>query len=186
MDKATLRSEIRRLKRTFPREQLDTWSQTITRALLDDGRIGAARRVLLYHPLPDEVDTTALIARLQATHDIILPVVVGDDLVLRQYDGRLVEGTFGILEPTGPLLDDPSGIDLAIIPGMAFDTAGNRLGRGKGYYDRLLPRLDCTKVGICFPFQLRDAVPHEAHDIPMDAVATIIGGTAAIIDAHRH
>ena len=82
MDKATLRSEIRRLKRTFPREQLDTWSQTITRALLDDGRIGAARRVLLYHPLPDEVDTTALIARLQATHDIILPVVVGDDLVI--------------------------------------------------------------------------------------------------------
>ena len=88
MDKATLRSEIRRLKRTFPREQLDTWSQAITRALLNDGCIGAARRVLLYHPLPDEVDTTALIARLQATHDITLPVVVGDDLVRRQHDGR--------------------------------------------------------------------------------------------------
>lgn len=182
MNKAALRSEIRHLKRTFTRERLDEWSMAITRAVLDDARLAAARRVLLYHPLPDEVDTTPLISRLQATHEIILPVVRGDDLELRRHDGRLAEGAYGILEPTGPLLSDLSTVGVAIIPGMAFDTSGNRLGRGKGYYDRLLPRLDCPKVGICFPFQLLAAVPHEAHDIPMDAVATVAGGEAIIID----
>lgn len=182
MNKAELRSQIRRLKRTFTRERLDGWSQAITSALLGDARLAAARRVLIYHPLPDEVDTTPLISRLQGTHEVILPVVSGQELVLRQYDGRLTAGAYGILEPAGPLLDDLSTVDLAIIPGMAFDTSGNRLGRGKGYYDRLLPRLRCPKVGICFPFQLLAAVPHEAHDIPMDAVATVAGGEAIIID----
>jgi len=72
------------------------------------------------------------------------------------------------MEPTGPLFapEHYGEIELAIIPGMAFDSAGHRLGRGKGYYDRLLPNLKTAKLtGICFPFQLLEEVPAEAHDI---------------------
>jgi 5-formyltetrahydrofolate cyclo-ligase len=76
------------------------------------------------------------------------------------------------MEPTGPLFapENYDEIELALIPGMAFDRAGHRLGRGKGYYDRLLPRLKAQLLGICFPFQLLDEVPAESHDIPVGEI----------------
>ncbi len=129
--------------------------------------------MLLYHSLPDEVDTHALIRRWAGRKRILLPVVVGDDLELRLYagDDRLAPGAFHIEEPRGEPFTDYAGIDLAVIPGVAFDRAGNRLGRGKGYYDRLLPRLaDTYKIGLCYPFQLADSLPAEAHDVRMDEV----------------
>lgn len=131
--------------------------------------------MLLYHSLPDEVDTHAFIRRWSARKRILLPVVKGDDLELRLYTGddRLTEGAFHIDEPTGTAFTDYAAIDLAVIPGVAFDRQGNRLGRGKGYYDRLLPRIPTAyKLGLCFPFQVLNQIPAEAHDIPMDEVLT--------------
>ena len=131
--------------------------------------------MLLYHSLPDEVDTHAFIRRWSAQKRILLPVVKGYDLELRLYTGddRLTEGAFHIDEPTGTAFTDYAAIDLAVIPGVAFDRRGNRLGRGKGYYDRLLPRIPTAyKLGLCFPFQVLNQIPAEAHDIPMDEVLT--------------
>ena len=95
-------------------------------------------------------------------------------MVVRRYSGKadLQEGAFGIMEPCGELFTDYEAIDVAIIPGMAFDRHGNRLGRGKGYYDRFLPLLPTRvfKIGVCFPFQLLDDIPMEEHDIKMDVV----------------
>ena len=124
----------------------------------------AATTVLLYHSLKDEVDTR-----------ILLPVVVGDDLELRLYTGPedLKPGAYGIEEPTGELFTDYADIDFIVVPGVAFDRNGNRLGRGKGYYDRLLPRIPSAhKAGICFPFQLVEEVPAEPFDIRMDEIIT--------------
>ena len=134
----------------------------------------AARTVLLYHSLPDEVDTHDFIRRWSRSKRILLPVVRGTDLELRLYagDSCLAQGAFHINEPTGEAFTDYTAIDLAVVPGVAFDRLGNRLGRGKGYYDRLLPRLPatCPKIGLCFPCQLLDRIPSEAHDVRMDAV----------------
>ncbi len=75
------------------------------------------------------------------------------------------------MEPAGCLFTDYSAVDLAVVPGMAFDKSGNRLGRGKGYYDRLLPLIGYKyKIGICFPFQFLDSIPVEPTDIPVDEV----------------
>lgn len=100
---------------------------------------------------------------------------MGDDLELRFYTGSqdLVTGSYNIGEPVGERFTDYAAIDLAVIPGVAFDLAGNRLGRGKGYYDRLLPLLPAFKAGICFPYQLVEEVPAESFDICMDTVITI-------------
>lgn len=138
----------------------------------------SARTVLLYHALPDEPDLGLLLGKaLSLNKQVLLPVVVGDDLVLKYYKGKecLAEGAFHILEPVGETFprERYGEIDLALIPGMAFDRDGHRLGRGRGYYDRLLPRLSrAYTLGICFPFQLVDHVPSLSHDIPVREILT--------------
>lgn len=134
-----------------------------------------AQTVLLYHSLKDEVQTHAFIEKWSKRKKIILPVVAGDVLELRVYTGPddLRRGSYGIKEPVGQVFTDYAAIDLAVIPGVAFDREGHRLGRGKGYYDKLLPLLpSALKVGLCFPFQLLEEVPAEPFDICMDLVIT--------------
>lgn len=151
-------------------------STEITNRVLALASWQEAGTLLLYYPLTDEVDVRPLIKDAYKNgKKVLLPVVKGDELELHFYEGEssLREGAFGIMEPTGPLFapENYGEIELAIIPGMAFDTAGHRLGRGKGYYDRLLPQLKTAELkGICFPFQLLDEVPAEVHDIPVHEV----------------
>lgn len=136
----------------------------------------AAGTVLLYHSLNDEVDTHDFIRRWSGEKRILLPVVTGDELELRIYTRQqgLYTGAYGIEEPAGDPFTDYAAIDLAVVPGVAFDADGNRLGRGKGYYDRLLPHIpSACKAGICFPFQLVEEVPAEAFDVRMDIIITV-------------
>ena len=125
--------------------------------------------------MPDEVDTHAFIQRWSREKQILLPVVAGSVLELRRYTSPadLKPGAYGIQEPVGTPFTDYAAIEFIAVPGVAFDVAGHRLGRGKGYYDRLLPLLPhAFKAGICFPYQLLDEVPCEAFDVCMDAVIT--------------
>lgn len=173
--KQALRELIRRRKREHTAEELATLSAEVIGRLTAHPRMQAARTVLLYCSLPDEVDTHGCIARLHAEgKTVLLPKVVdGERLELRRYTGHesMQPGAFGIMEPTGPAYPRPLDIDVAVVPGMSFDAHGNRLGRGKGYYDRLLARLaHAYKIGICFDFQKTDCVPCEATDQPMDEV----------------
>lgn len=172
MDKKELRQWIRAQKRLRTPEQLAEESARICLRLLEHPAWRQARCVLLYHALPDEVDTRMLLSR--ALHEgkrVVLPVVCGDVLQLRPYEGQTATGAYGIEEPTGTgVFTAYDRIDLAVVPGMAFDASLHRLGRGKGYYDRLLPHLACPKIGICFSFQHVDSLPTEPHDIPMTAV----------------
>ncbi len=135
----------------------------------------AAKTVLLYYSLCDEVDTHEFVQKWSKSKQILLPVVTGDDLELRVYTGQddLSTGTYGIEEPTGEIFTDYATIDFIVVPGVAFDLNGNRLGRGKGYYDRLLPRIPSAyKIGICFPFQVVEEIPAEPFDICMDEIIT--------------
>ena len=132
--------------------------------------------ILLYHSLPDEVNTHDLIRILYAQgYTILLPTVVGCNLTLHVYEGEDTMNiglAYGIQESLGKLFTEYSHIDLAIIPGMAFTQQGDRLGRGKGYYDRLLPQLTCPLIGIAFPFQLVPTILTESHDIQMTEIIT--------------
>jgi len=171
MTKRELRQQIRTQKRRLSAAELAVMSEDICSKVLALASWQEAGTLLLYYPLPDEVDVRLLIKdAFESGKKVLLPVVKGDELELHLYEGEasLKEGTFGIMEPTGPLFAPKhyGEIELAIIPGMAFDSAGHRLGRGKGYYDRLLPNLKTAKLtGICFPFQFLEEVPAEAHDI---------------------
>lgn len=178
MTKQFLRSQIRTAKRQYSPAQLAVFSKTLCDNILNMPAYQSAHTLLLYSPLTDEVDIFPLIDNAFCNGKcVLLPKVVGDDLELHIYKGvvSLERGAFGILEPTGEVFSDYDNVDAAIIPGMAFDGHGNRLGRGKGYYDRLLPRLTkAYKIGVCFPFQYFDEIPSEEHDVVMDCVVSSI------------
>lgn len=118
---------------------------------------------------------------------VVLPKVAGDNLTLHPYCSvdDLALGAYGIMEPQTKELTDYKVVDLVIVPGMAFDSQGNRLGRGKGYYDRLFAnglRNDVVKYGVCFPFQMVESVPSMDFDVKMDDVFsphTACGGNIA-------
>lgn len=174
MTKRELRQAMRRQKHLHPG---DDASEVINR-LRKHPRLVNADTLLLYSALPDEVPTQSLIDELVAQgKTVLLPRVVNDtEMELRQYTGMqdLQAGAFGILEPTGKLFTDYEKIDVVVVPGMAFDKEGHRLGRGKGYYDRFLAKIRNTyKIGLCFPWQLVDNVPTDEHDILMDEIMTM-------------
>ena len=132
-----------------------------------------ADKVLMYHSLPDELSTHAFLRKWGPKKHFYLPRVNGVNLDILPYDEQRLElGSFHIEEPTGDACVDPSEIELIIVPAVAYDRRGNRLGRGKGFYDRLLAEAKATKIGVGYEFQLLDELPAEPHDIPMDMVIT--------------
>ena len=173
MDKKELRSTIKALKKQHSTDELDRQSEIICKKIEQHPDFVNAKTVMLYNALPDEVRTADLIARWRDKKTIVLPTVVGDDIIPVALDSNtdFAVGDFNILEPQNEPYD--GGFDLIIVPGVAFDTKGNRMGRGKGYYDRFLAKHPTVKkIGICFDFQLVEHIPAEPHDIRMDEVVS--------------
>lgn len=132
-----------------------------------------AEKILMYHSLPDELPTLRFLRKWQTRKRFFLPRVNGVNLEILPFnESRLELGAFHIEEPIGNETVDPSEIELMVIPAVAFDRKGTRLGRGKGFYDRLLCDCKATKMGVGYDFQLFDELPREPHDVPMDVVVT--------------
>ena len=133
--------------------------------------------VALYCPTRGEVETAVLFASArQAQKRVCYPRVQGERIQFVEVDdlGSLSRGAFGLLEPQGRSTVPVADLDLMIVPGVAFDRTGHRLGYGKGFYDR---ELDCAgfsgvSIGLCFDFQLLDRLPIESHDVPVDYLVT--------------
>lgn len=190
MTKNELRRYIREEKRHFTQQQLGEMSLHIMSRLLQHPRVAEAETILMYHSLPDEVNTHDALDQLLAMgKKVLLPKVISDtEMTIHEYtgpDSLVPSEPYGILEPKADSIYDfqaavdaitspPSPITkhLIVVPGMAFDGSGHRLGRGKGYYDRFLSRVpnNIYKIGVCFPFQMVQDVPSESTDILMDEV----------------
>lgn len=177
MQKQELRNNIRNKKRQFTKQQLGELSLPILKRLDANEHVRQAHTLLLYYSLPDEVETHEYVNKLLADGKrVLLPVVIdGEKMEIREYSGEqdLQQGAFHIMEPIGRLVSEEeyAEIETGIIPGMSFDPKGNRLGRGKGYYDRFLAKVpEMYKIGICFDFQKMPSIPTEDNDIPMDEI----------------
>lgn len=174
MDKKELRKQIRAAKNAVPFYEKCSRSAHIMRQVEELPQFQESQTILLYWSMEDEVQTHDFVNRWYKEKTLLLPCVDGNDLRLRQYTGPecLKEGEqFGIGEPTGPEYTTLDNVQMIIVPGVAFDHSGNRMGRGRGFYDRLLkstPR--AYKVGVAFNFQMVDHVPIEDFDVPMNAV----------------
>lgn len=174
-DKEALRRIIRAKKAAMPAADLHRLSRQITARLLALPVVSEASTLMLYHSLPDEVATPDAIESLAAGgKTVLLPRVINErDMEPRVYSGKetMEKGAFGIMEPQGEPFVRYGEIGVIVVPGVAFDKAGNRLGRGKGYYDRLLRRMpEAYKIGLCFGFQIVEHINAEGHDVPMDCL----------------
>lgn len=174
-EKKEIRAAMRRLNRALEPERRAAASERIFTAV---ERLDAFRRattVGLFCALGDEPDTGAALRRWAAAGKrIAVPRVEGERMRFFLYDPAVtVRGAFGIEEPgPGAALCAPGELEAVIVPGVAFTAAGERMGRGRGYYDRYLaqPELRAVKIGVCYTHQLADALPVEPHDVRMDHV----------------
>jgi 5-formyltetrahydrofolate cyclo-ligase len=171
--KSIIRDEI--LARRISHKNAEEDSKKIAQKLVDLLQLKKAKNILLYYPHKNEVDTRFIIDRLLRSEKInlFLPKVKGKDLIpVRLKDlHSLKKGYAGIMEPEGEAVT-PEEIDVVVVPAVAFDTKGHRLGYGKGYYDRFLKKTDALKVGVAYDFQIVDRLPYEPHDVPVDLIVT--------------
>lgn len=173
MEKREIRRKIKNLRTMLTDAERLSAADAVFSQLEQTAAFMLADRILMYHSLPDEVSTHAFLRKWGKHKRFFLPRVNGVNLEILPYDEQRLElGSFHIEEPTGENTVDPSEIELIVVPAVAFDRRGTRLGRGKGFYDRLLSGTRATTIGVGYDFQLIDEVPAEEHDVPMNMVVT--------------
>ena len=173
--KQALRKDMAARKKEYSRTTLHELSDKIMNRLEQTTLFQAASCVALYHAIEGEVQTAAFIEKWFREKQILLPLITGDNLRMLLYEGKdsLCPGPFGIWEPKASCREiRAQDIDVIVVPGVAFDPERNRMGRGKGFYDRLLATTHAAKIGICFGFQLLPHIPVEPFDQKMDLVIT--------------
>ncbi len=173
MKKDEIRRRVKAQKALLSEAERRDAAQRVFRSIEESIAFMLSDNILLYHSLPDELSTLEFIDKWHTRKHFFLPRVNGVNLEILPYDrSRLALGAFHIEEPTGDDTADMNDIELVVVPAVAYDTSGNRVGRGKGYYDRLLKTCRATKIGVGYDFQLVDAIDVEPHDVAVDIVIT--------------
>lgn len=179
LNKKAIRQAVLKKRHALSNEIKRAYSAEIKKALFALKEFQEARNIMFFASFGSEVDTSAMITEaLRAGKKVSLPRVKDDGLAIYEITGLedLVTGYMGIPEPVAKAqrLRSLRDIDIVIMPGVAFDLEGNRLGYGKGYYDRMLsaggnkPLL----VALAFEEQVVEHIPAESHDIKVDAIVT--------------
>ncbi|MDE2733781.1 MAG: 5-formyltetrahydrofolate cyclo-ligase [Gemmatimonadota bacterium] len=177
--KERLRKRVLEARMGLDRGQVDVGGQAILEKVLG---LEAYRRAKLVHTYvsskENEVDTRALICTcLKHGKRVAVPVVMPGTKTLAHalIDGldQLVVGPWGLAQPdpaAATWLPAEARIDLVVVPGLAFDRCGQRIGWGGGYYDRFLAQVQAVKIGLCYDALVLDCIPGEPHDVPVDLV----------------
>ena len=178
MPKRALRRDLLARRRAMDQATWHTASASAQQRLSELELFQRAACIALYSPIQQEVDTELLFATARSARKRVLyPLVCDNILQFREVTetGQRTTGAFGILEPCR-LSEDHTleTVDLIVVPGVAFDLQGHRIGFGKGYYDRCLSQFPKhgILVGLCHDFQLLEQIPAEGHDIRMEYIVT--------------
>lgn len=180
--KAQLRTRLLSARRSFTAEQRAEWTTALHEQL--EPELAGISSVAAYWPLGTEPGGADFIPWLASrVNRVLLPITCGDGVLnWADYKGphSMQRGQLGISEPAGPRFDSRvlCGCDLILAPAMAIDAAGNRLGKGGGYYDRalsLVPRNHPAVLALVYPTEFLGSIPAAAHDRRVDAVATAAG-----------
>lgn len=169
--KQQMRELLIQKRRIMSAEERQEKSELILQQLEQMQCFCDAKTILLYYPKNNEVDVLPLFKRYKRQKTLLLPVTSRRGMTANPYEGneKMHRGKFGIPEPTTQPYE--GHIDLIIVPAVAFDKEGHRLGRGGGYYDRFLKKYPrATLIGVGYDFQLVEKVPTERHDRKMHRI----------------
>ncbi len=172
-----MKNEIRKTTKTWRREmdksEVSQKSELIAEYFLASDIYKRAGCIMLYMPIGNEADTKKIIdAAFCDKKRVVLPITDFESgkitPVLIKADSKFKRGAFSVPEPQEIAKIDPLKIDVVVVPGIAFDRGGARIGFGKGCYDGFLKGIESVKVGLCYDFQIYPNIPIEEHDIRMD------------------
>lgn len=177
MDKAALRDEARRRRLAIPLDARRSASEAAQTRVLGLREFACARTVFCFVAVRDEIGTDRLLSQCKrAGVTVCVPAYDERADVYRPArwpaDGTVRKGPMGISEPATPVWVSLEGVDVAVVPGLAFDEQGGRLGYGGGHYDRMLKDFAGFRVGLAFEAQICGCVPMTAGDVRMDAIVT--------------
>ena len=173
MKKEDIRRSVRASKCLLSDTDRDSAAESVFSRLEELAAFIMSDHILMYHSLPDELSTRSFLGKWAGRKRFYLPRVNGVNLEILPYDrSRLHLGSFHIEEPDGTETVNVDDIEMIVVPAVAYDRKGNRVGRGKGYYDRLLAHSKALKVGVGYDFQLVDEIEVDTHDIPVDIIIT--------------
>ncbi len=176
--KEEIRRRILQQRSALTHLQVQQGGDAVRRRLMETDLYDQAQRIGCYVSVKSEVDTHGFIeAALSAGKRVAVPRTRRQGLMVHQEIQTLADlrpAPFGLLEPTGSDHPEipPADFDLIIVPGLAFDRRGNRIGFGAGYYDRFLARVTASKIGLAYDFQILDHLPSDPHDIRLDLLVT--------------
>lgn len=178
--KDEIRKQNKALRRAMTEQQVSAKSHAAATAFVASDIYAGCGRLMLYMPLKNETDTSEIAkSAFGDGKKIIYPVTdeVSGEITPFYADENteFAKGAFSVSEPRQTDEATPREIDVIVVPGIAFDRAGRRVGFGKGCYDRFLAQTDGVKVGLCYDFQICDEIPPEAHDVSMDYLLTESG-----------
>ncbi len=175
--KNKLRKEMKLKRSMLNVDEVTTMSRCIYENLFSLSCMKCAKTVCTFISAFKEPDTISIINTLW-NEDVKVAVPISNvdtnTLTLSYIDSinDLKKGAYGILEPIRIKKADETEFEVILIPGLAFDKNGNRMGFGKGYYDRFLEKTSAVKIALCYSFQVVEHIPAEVHDVPMDYIIT--------------
>jgi 5-formyltetrahydrofolate cyclo-ligase len=174
-EKKALRKKMAQLTSSLPEPYFNKKDTELRQKLLESPSVLSAKVILSYWSMPKEAATHKLNHELiKLGKKVLLPVINGNDLMLKYFtgiDNMKAEPKYGILEPQGDIFDAYEKIDLVIVPGVAFTKNGQRCGHGKGYYDRLLPKINFAKtIGLAYSHQIVEDLPTDDFDVTLNEV----------------
>jgi 5-formyltetrahydrofolate cyclo-ligase len=192
--KNTIRKQVLDIRNNLSDDNVDRLSKSIFLNLTETGFLNDSDHIMVYLDFKNEVKTDFIIKHcLLHNKKVYVPICVPEThelCISRITDlNELRSGHFGIREPRSEYirLSDISLIDLVLVPGVAFDSAGNRIGFGAGYYDRFMKRLqpETVKAALAYSFQVVDMIPSDEYDIPADYIVTEKGTISCIHKINR-
>ncbi len=180
LDKNEARKRNRKIRDELQKSVIIQKSQIIENYFLKSDIYNISKVIMLYMPLGNEVDTGKIFdAAICDGKQLVFPVTDKKSGIITPFyasaDTKFSCGAFSVMEPKNTSQADALKIDVFVVPGIAFDKSGVRVGFGKGCYDRLLKNVNATKIGFCYDFQVCDEIKHDEHDVKMDFLLTESG-----------
>ena len=177
--KSLIRNTNKKIRREMNKTEVAAKSVAASLKFLETDIYKNANLVMVYMPLGNEIDTTDIIKHAYSDgKQIVVPVTNADtgEIIPKVIteNTRFKKGAFSVSEPVKAHTSDVNDIDVVLVPGIAFDRKGSRIGFGKGCYDMFLRNCRAIKIGFCYEFQLACDIPAEEHDVKMDFIITEI------------